>query len=397
MTITPIPESTSITIHTTTTTRNTANTLDPPLTTTSEHDLIPIIHHPPSPSRQHHPPSIPPHPPVTEDTVTVDTHVHTVFSDGVLTGREVGRWARASGVDVVFLGRVVEEVERDGSGVLVLPAMEFTTCLVHLNFLGIKEVVTPCGGEVVVTGNVTSYKSKPGQCPHPSLSEVKTIIDQVHELGGIVILNHMAWSTKQEGISEGWPRQQRTLPRHPDLETLVQMGVDGVEVVNGMTLDWGLVGEVRRLGLVGVSGSDMHVPGGMYGWTVVNVKERTMEGVMEELKGRRSSVLYDARGLGLMMPEVAFGRESVVGRVVKGLVWVAGLVKVVVGWSNGMNSFQGGFCHEREWRVDGVSLAMVVLVYVPGFVALFYGVYGCVGWAWRWVVERMKKKRGWTA
>lgn len=157
---------------------------------------------------------------------------------------------------------------------LVISGMEWTTCRIHLNFLGINETIKPPSA-------------------WPTDVEIKAAIDQVHQKGGLVTLNHIAWSNK---TNAGY--NVPTLPNHPALDKLLEMGIDGVEVVSGEGMDG--IGYSFYLDhqdrLYAVTGSDMHNPGPAIGWTVLNPSEFSERAVLAELKRRKTSFLYDFTG-----------------------------------------------------------------------------------------------------
>jgi hypothetical protein len=69
----------------------------------------------------------------------------------------------------------------------------------HMNFIGINETIdfSPA---------------------FPEIERLKEIIDNVHNLGGLVSVNHIPWSNKTE-----WGYQVGTLPYHPSREELLEM------------------------------------------------------------------------------------------------------------------------------------------------------------------------------
>lgn len=61
------------------------------------------------------------------------------------------------------------------SSIVVIPGMEYTCCRIHMNFIDINETIPTTG-------------------PFPSDEDLQKAINRVHELGGLVIVNHIPWS-----------------------------------------------------------------------------------------------------------------------------------------------------------------------------------------------------------
>jgi len=125
-------------------------------------------------------------------------HSHTYFSDGAMSPEQLVEWAIAYGFTAVVVsdhnningGLVAKQyAEHKGyneSTMLVIPAVEYTyftprskgnyrCCRVHMNLIGINETIAPS----------TAF---------PTDEELQRAINRTHELGGIAVLNHWAWS-----------------------------------------------------------------------------------------------------------------------------------------------------------------------------------------------------------
>lgn len=61
------------------------------------------------------------------------------------------------------------------NSIVVIPGMEYSCCRIHMNFIDINQTV-------------------PATSPAPSDEELQRVIQKVHELGGLVIVNHIPWS-----------------------------------------------------------------------------------------------------------------------------------------------------------------------------------------------------------
>src|SRR4051812_15679616 len=91
--------------------------------------------------------------------------------------------------------------------------------------------------------------------------------------------------------------QVATLPDHPSLDSLLSWGVDGFEIINQNTLDWNTWQFTQKHNLISMTGSDVHYPSvPANAWTVLNAANATRDGVLAELRARRTSFLFDATG-----------------------------------------------------------------------------------------------------
>ncbi|KAJ2548646.1 hypothetical protein EV175_004745 [Coemansia sp. RSA 1933] len=220
----------------------------------------------------------------TDYNILLDAHLHTTYSDGVLTPKQVIEFAIANGYNAII---VTDHQTVDGSiaakeyaeehyadKITVITGMEYTSCRIHMNLIGINETVS--------VGP-----------PSPSDDDLRTAIDKVHSMGGLVIVNHIPWSN-----TTLLPWDEARLPDNPSREELLDLGVDGFEVVNQNTFDLRTYQFVQEHSdkLVALTGSDMHIPGSSYAWTTINATSRTADAIMDEIRNRRTSFLLDASG-----------------------------------------------------------------------------------------------------
>ncbi|MFW9924520.1 MAG: hypothetical protein ACFFDW_14650 [Candidatus Thorarchaeota archaeon] len=152
---------------------------------------------------------------------------------------------------------------------IVLPGEEWTTDRVHLLLLGIREFV-------------------PVPSNQPTNEEIITAINKTHSLGGLVAVTHIPWSTAGEN-----PR----MPNHPSRAELLEWGVDYIEMVNENIYDiesenW--CNDTNGFGVL--TGTDMHSPMNVYGWTLVNSSSFTRESLMEQLVARNTWIIFDENG-----------------------------------------------------------------------------------------------------
>ena len=196
-----------------------------------------------------------------------DFHVHTTWSDGMLTPTAIVRQASRRGLDVVAVtehngvtaGKIARAVGRLGDGPIVLAGEEITSANFHLIAVGLEHTVDPGGGSVAA-------------------------VAAVHAQGGVIFAAHP--------VEFFWPS---LVPIRAEL--------DGAERMHPLALrerkgPWSYPSMIRfydeaspRLGAIG--SSDFHA-GSVLGIcrTLVFVKEPASEAsVMEALRARRTVVI----------------------------------------------------------------------------------------------------------
>lgn len=209
--------------------------------------------------------------------VVLDQHSHTLYSDGVLTVKQNIEWHIAMGFNVIFITdhntlnhkEDVEKLQEEykDEGILVLVGMEWTTHDVHMNFLGIDE------WDLEIPA-------------HPTEEDYIEAINEVHDQGGVVTVNHLPWSINVAGMED-----------HPELDDLFDWGVDYIEIINGRDFDnnsidwWNGLSSSDQDEIGFIAGTDMHSPGSVYGWTFMNVSEFSEEGIMTSLRKHNETVL----------------------------------------------------------------------------------------------------------
>ena len=216
--------------------------------------------------------------------VVFDHHSHTNYSDGKLTIKQNVEWHIAMGYNAIAITdhnnmKYVEELEGIKQqyaerGAIILTGFEWTTIRLHLNFLGISK-----------WDERVPYK--------PKDEKIIDVIKKVHNQDGVVVCNHIPWSIFEAKYKN-----------HPSRENLLDWGVDYIEIVNDDSLPENVFDQesydfcIKHQGEIGMlTGTDMHDPhllasGGVHGWTVLNVKETTEEALMEELRKKRTEILY---------------------------------------------------------------------------------------------------------
>ncbi|KAF9581383.1 hypothetical protein BGW38_001625 [Lunasporangiospora selenospora] len=204
--------------------------------------------------------------------ILLDGHSHSVYSDGRMSPEVLLKWHIANGYNAVVVsdhntirgGLAAQKVafEKYNDTITVIPAMELTTCRFHMNLIGINETI-----------DIALKK-------WPTDEEIKAAIDRTHALGGLAIINHIPWSNTTE-YGYQLPRMQH----HPSREKLVELGIDGIEVLNGDTLDTISLKFIQDNNLILMTGVDVHYPDShAYSWTILRTADgnRSMESIMAE-------------------------------------------------------------------------------------------------------------------
>ncbi|KAJ2808780.1 hypothetical protein H4R20_000638 [Coemansia guatemalensis] len=307
----------------------------------------------------------PMNPNYTDYNILLDAHLHTTYSDGVLSPKQVIEFALANGYNAIIVtdhqtveGSLAtkEYAERHYKDeITIITGMEYTCCRIHMNLIGINESVTVSP-------------------PFPSDKELRDVISKVHDMGGLVIVNHIPWTNATQ-LPWGNPR----LPSNPSREQLLEWGVDGFEVVNQNTFDLRSYQFVQDNSdrLVGLTGSDMHYPGSSYAWTTINATDNSAEAILDEIRNRRTSFLLDASGT-RPVQDPPFKRDYF-----KYAPW--GLVgDYFYGYADryrGQYSFQGTFC---ENEIIDVHHSMIGWFFLWLLIAIL--ILEILYWFFRWLI-----------
>ncbi|KAF9898041.1 hypothetical protein BX616_004569 [Lobosporangium transversale] len=172
------------------------------------------------------------------------------------------------------------------------------------------------------------------------------------------------------------------MQRHPSREALVEMGIDGFEIVNGATLDTISLKFIQDHNLLLITGTDVHYPDSTaYSWTILNTNgNRTAANIMDQLRARRTSFLFDPAGTLYMSypvenPDYFWSAPPTL---------LGNYFRMFWGDKTGMYSFspEGGFCHESYvfFRYD--LIAYFIAWVVIGFLLFEAGRLVVVGCIW---------------
>ncbi|MBN2150108.1 MAG: PHP domain-containing protein [Candidatus Lokiarchaeota archaeon] len=215
---------------------------------------------------------VPPEFNASRHNVLLDQHSHTIWSDGVLTPEQNIIWHIKHGFNAAVItdhnniqgAQEAQRIAREkyNSVFKVIIGEEWTTSRIHMNFLGVSSVILP--GITV------------------SDTDIQAAINAAHEQGALVTVNHIPWSLRQ-GMD------------HPSRSALVSWGIDFIEMVNENEYD--NESEPFLLDPPGaITGTDMHSPTTVHGWTALWVPEFTEEAIMAQLAIRNTTIIHNTTG-----------------------------------------------------------------------------------------------------
>lgn len=221
--------------------------------------------------------------------IVFDQHSHTLYSDGDLTVRQNILWHQAMGFNACAISdhntmdhkdEVLQLQEEFKNTMIVVLAMEYTTDRIHMVFLGLE------------SWNFTTFPIP----DEPTDQQMQDAITEAHRQGAVVTVNHIPWSLYEKKMTS-----------HPTRTQLLAWGVDYIEMVNDNSLhenifdtdsmDW-----CNESGFGMITGSDMHRPdhmdsGAFHGWTLLNVTNFSVNGLMEQLRAKQTKIIFDPKGI----------------------------------------------------------------------------------------------------
>ncbi|KAI9250606.1 Polymerase/histidinol phosphatase-like protein [Sporodiniella umbellata] len=303
--------------------------------------------------------------------VLLDGHTHSVHSDGKMSVRQLLDWHLANGYNAIIVtdhntvegGLQAEKLAlaEYNQTMVVIPGMEYSSCRIHMNFIDINETI-------------------PVTRPVPTDQELQDAINKVHALGGLVIVNHIPWSNTTE---DGY--QLPRLPNHPSIEQLISWGVDGFEIINQDVFDLNTYQIASERRLIQMVGMDLHHPSvGAQVWLTVNAAHMTRASIMNEIRQRRTSFLFDPAGT---RPRVYVDASSRY-KLLTPLTDLGDYFGMFYDDKKGMYSFQGTFCHPQVLTAHSAVAGWFVF-----WCLLFLMSFELVRWAVllgrsRWKVKR---------
>ncbi|KAJ2804875.1 hypothetical protein H4R20_002326 [Coemansia guatemalensis] len=289
--------------------------------------------------------------------VLIDGHAHTTLSDGRLTPEQLVEYSIAQGFNAVIVtdhntvagGLRAEKYAKEHypERFIVVPGMEYSNCRIHMNLIDINSTV------------------EEGSTAFPTDSDIRMVINRTHELGGLVIVNHIPWSTR---VLDRFNKPR--LVNHPSIQSLIEWGVDGFEIINQATFDMptyqhlmSLMGrEDNRFAnvssrLIIMTGSDVHIPGKAYAWTVLNSRTLTRHAIMNEIRNRRTSFLFDPTGNDASSTVTYSSRYLALSPI----TGIAGYISSFYDRYQGQYSFHGTHCRRDIVDIHGASIGCLVV------------------------------------
>lgn len=251
-----------------------------------------------------------------------------------------------------------------------------------MNLVGINETIAP-------------------ESAWPTDEELQGAINRTHELGGIALLNHWAWShvtgsvhcvklTSTEGGYDQW-----RIPGHPTRQQLLSWGIDAFESVNGDTIDLATLYFSKEHGLPIYAAGDIHGPTHEpHGWTtlLVNDEDRfNQAAILARFKEPdATSFLFNGEGpieRSWVPRNPAWDKWASLTSIDFGYLYdeQRGIFYLYV--DLGMYSFTGEFCHERRFAVrKWRSVWFIVWIVLAFFI--YEVARALVLWGWAWFERR---------
>ncbi|KAI9304848.1 Polymerase/histidinol phosphatase-like protein, partial [Cunninghamella echinulata] len=249
--------------------------------------------------------------------------------------------------------------------IVVIPAIEYTCCRIHMNLVGINETI------------------KVGP-PVPTDDQLREVIKRTHELGGIVIVNHIPWSNTTQ-VNYDLPR----LPNHPSVADLIAWGVDGFEIINQDTFDYPTMQIAQRHNLIQMIGTDVHHPSvPANAWLTVNSPSMNKTDIMNEIIARRTSFLYDPTGT----PYLSYPTTPSLYNFLTPLTWLGDYFGMFYTVDKGMYSFQGTFCHPEKLVVKSAVIGWFIFWSLLLFIS-FELVFGVASLLFTHLQSYIQKRR----
>ncbi len=298
-------------------------------------------------------------PPFTPGSVDVlfDPHSHSIYGDGGLTLDQNLQWHIAMGYNSCVVSdqlgkypnvwegmREARQIAREkyNDSIKVILGVEISTYRGHLNLL-----IPPSAENYEQT--IQYYGN------YPTDDQIKATITATHNLGGIVIFDHLLWSMKY-------------MPTHPTRQQLFEWGVDYIEVIGADGLDVESDAFCATTGMGKIAAAGMHEPTDkVFGWTLLKPSAFTEEAIFAELKANHTELIFVGEGA----PYPVEHRPNWIYTTLRPLIQIGDLIEDY--------DPSGG---NLDWF--GFS---IFLVYVYAIFALME-----VG---RWIYPRLKKLRHW--
>ncbi|KAG2209508.1 hypothetical protein INT47_008352 [Mucor saturninus] len=303
--------------------------------------------------------------------VLLNGHAHSTYSDGKMNVRQLLDWHLANGYNAVMVtdhntirgGLAAEKLAlaEYNQSIVVIPGMEYSCCRIHMNFIDINETI-------------------PATSPTPSDEELQRVIQKVHDLGGLVIVNHIPWSNTTE-----FGYQLPRLPNHPSLDQLISWGVDGFEVINQDVFDTPTYQVTAQRGLIQMVGLDIHHPSvGAQTWLTLQAANFTKAAIMQEIRAKQTSFLFDPAGT----PTRVYVDSPPSYKSLLPLTLLGSYFSMFYSVSKGMYSFQGTFCQPEVFSINGSVIGWFIF-----WIIIFIIVFELTRLFTIWATQKILKKK----
>eukprot|EP01114_Cavostelium_apophysatum_P000824 TRINITY_DN10726_c0_g1_i1.p1 TRINITY_DN10726_c0_g1~~TRINITY_DN10726_c0_g1_i1.p1 ORF type:complete len:404 (-),score=91.11 TRINITY_DN10726_c0_g1_i1:2-1213(-) len=276
-------------------------------------------------------------------TILLDGHSHTES----LSPEQSVLWHIANGYNAAIItnhntiakGYQAQQIARQKypNQIKVLVGQEYSSCRIHMGL-----IFPP---NVNVTAPIPSSA-------WPTDEEIKEVINMTHSFGGLCSVNHIPWSA--HALHEQWTIQQ-----------LFDWGVDFVEIVNGGTFDYQSYNFALQNGMGVITGTDMHTPGAVYGWTTL-LSNFTEEAIFEALVAKQTSIIYSA----IPSPHSASPNYKSGNLFLDPIYRITNFLKSYYVYHSGQWSFNGSFCSPNSLTIQYKQM-WVMVGYLLGGYALF--------------------------
>jgi hypothetical protein len=224
-----------------------------------------------------------------------DPHSHTLQSGGVLTPEQNLQYHIALGYNsCVITDKLSNDLkswtstietqriarEKYTNTIKILIGIEWGSNRGHFNI-----ILPPFVTNLDINNYKNSSESYRNKIPYygmePTDEQIQLFINKTHELGGIVIIDHLLYSLP-------------IMPSHPSHQQLYLWGVDYIEIVNGKDFDQVSYEFCCSTGMGMIATSGMHVPDKdpVQGWTALNVQNWSEQSIFDELKYNRTAIIF---------------------------------------------------------------------------------------------------------
>lgn len=219
----------------------------------------------------------------TKWNILLDSHAHTTYSNGKLTPEQVIQWQIAMGFNACVITDGMKGIYADPWGgveearriarekydaqIKILIGVEYCTDDLHIL--------------IILPPHVENYREEIVYYGMGATEiQIKSVIDKVHELGGICAAAHIVWSNKN-------------LVSPPSRQTFLDWGVDYIEIIDEHTYDTESYDFCVKNNMAMIFGSGFHNPDvhRVYGYSLLKVSEFSEEAIFAEIAAERTEIM----------------------------------------------------------------------------------------------------------